>query len=489
MLRLITENSWVVEHSPALRRLAIVVGCLLGAIVFGRLAMSDRLPLIVGGIVGLAALAMLAFKPDWAIIALVATTLFLPFGFSTGTQSPITIALAFSGALTAAWLVRMIVEQKRIQLTPLPVNIPLIAFAGIAILSYLWSGTVHDPFVDNWDSFAKSRLGSLGTFVLSPAVVLLFANHLTRARHLRIVFGLFFAASLLGLVSGYTDTRIPFLNTRGLFPLWAVTLTAGQALFNRTLSGRMRAVLGVIALAWFYYQFSYGQTWKSGWLPPLAALFILGILRSRKLLALMVAGGAIFVAANFDFISASLQAEDTESGVTRVAAWQANWNVTSEHLLLGTGPAGYAAYYMTYFPTAAMATHNNYVDIVAQTGLLGLAVFAWFFVATGRSAWRVTKRVPEEKGFEFALAHSLLAGFGGLVMAMALGDWFIPFAYTQGIAGFDYTVWGWMMIGLIMALYRRYVAAPITGQGAPASEPDDRMPGAARAGRSSSEIG
>jgi hypothetical protein len=69
----------------------------------------------------------------------------------------------------------------------------------------------------------------------------------------------------------------------------------------------------------------------------------------------------------------------------------------------------------------------------------------------------VVRRVPRG-GFEHGLAASLLAGFVGLIVAMGLGDWFIPFAFTQGIAGYDYTVWGWMMIGAIMLLYHRYVA-------------------------------
>lgn len=459
MLRQITENRWLVEHTPVLRRLAIIAACLLLSLVIGRMAMNGRLPLIVGGAIGVVGLAVLAFKPDWAIITLVAATLFFPIGFSTGTQSPITLSLAFTGALTGIWLVRMIIEQKHVRLVSLPVTAPLLAFAGIAIASYIWSGLVHDPFVDNWDTFGKARLGSLATMVLSPAVVLLFGNQLHTQRHLRIVYNLFLGAALLGLVSDYTGLTIPLLNTRGLFPLWAVTLTAGQALFNRSLSPRMRWALGLVALGWFYYQFSYGQTWKSGWLPPLLALFILASLRSRKLLVTLAVVAAVFIAVQFDYISASLQAEDEESGVTRVAAWQANWNVTSEHLLLGTGPAGYAAYYMTYFPTTAMATHNNYIDIIAQTGLLGIAVFIWFLLTAGRAAWRVTRHTPPERGFEHGLAYGLLAGFAGLVLAMSLGDWVLPFAYTQGIAGYDYTVWGWMMIGLIMILHKRYVPA------------------------------
>jgi hypothetical protein len=35
---------------------------------------------------------------------------------------------------------------------------------------------------------------------------------------------------------------------------------------------------------------------------------------------------------------------------------------------------------------------------------------------------------------------------------MAFGDWMLPFAYTQTIAGFDYTVYSWLFIGALLAL-------------------------------------
>lgn len=459
MIRPLFENTWLIRHTPALRRLAIIAACCALSFLAGRLAMNPRFPLIAGGAAGAAVLVVLIFKPDWGVLALLACTLFLKIGFSTGTQSPITLSLALTGALTAAWIARMLVEGKRVKLAPTPVNAPLIAFMAVALLSYVWSGLVHDPFVDNWDTFARPRLGALGTFLLSPAAALLVANQLRTTRQLRIAVGMFLCAMLLGLIGIYTKRNIPLLNTDGLFPLWAITLSAGQALFNRQLSTRIRLGLGAMAVLWFLYQFGSGITWVSGWAPPIVAGFILIWLRSRRLAVALAIIASIYIYTRTDYLQSTLSAEHAESGSTRIAAWQANWNLTREHLLLGTGPAGYAAYYMTYFPTAAMATHNNYIDIIAQTGLLGSAMLIWFMAATGRAAWRVARQTPGN-GFEHALAVSLLAGIAGLFVAMGLGDWFIPFAYTQGIAGYDYTVWGWIMIGLVMVLHHRFVTRP-----------------------------
>jgi hypothetical protein len=40
----------------------------------------------------------------------------------------------------------------------------------------------------------------------------------------------------------------------------------------------------------------------------------------------------------------------------------------------------------------------------------------------------------------------------GIILAMALGDWVIPFVYNQTIAGFDYTIETWLAIGMLVAL-------------------------------------
>ena len=454
----ILSHPWLAEHAATFRRVAIIVSCLTLAWVIGRLSLMERFPLLIGGAIGLAVFAVCAFRLDWGVLLLLATTLFARVGFATGTQSPLSLSLAFTGALAAAWIVRMLVVDKRIHLLPSPINRPLLAFAAVAIVSTIWSNAVRDPFVIIWDSFPKAQLGALATMILSPAAALLAANHLSTPKHLKRLVILFLTAAVIGLIVVYGKLDLPFFNTSGLFSLWVITLVAGQALFNESLSRRVRIGLGLVAAAWFVYHFNVAITWKSGWLPPLIAGFVLAALRSRRLLIGLVIAAAIFVMINSDYLAGIFEEEEAVSGVTRLAAWEMNWSITSDHLLLGTGAAGYAVYYMSYFPDNAMATHSNYIDVLAQMGLVGSLVFVWFLVSVGRAAWGAVRRIPRG-GFEHGLAAGLFAGFAGLIVAMGLGDWFLPFAYTQGIAGYDYTVWGWLIIGVIMVLYHRYVAA------------------------------
>ena len=107
---------------------------------------------------------------------------------------------------------------------------------------------------------------------------------------------------------------------------------------------------------------------------------------------------------------------------------------------------------MSYFPTTAMASHSNYIDLFAQTGIVGLGFILWFFGALVWRGYRLCLRLRGQGGFEEALANAAFAGALGCVAAMALGDWLIPFAYTNTIAGFDYIVYSWLFLGAIPVL-------------------------------------
>ena len=129
-----------------------------------------------------------------------------------------------------------------------------------------------------------------------------------------------------------------------------------------------------------------------------------------------------------------------------------NWIVTSQHLLLGTGPAGYAVYYMSLFPNQAMATHNNYIDIIAETGIIGTFFYIWLMGGLVWQGLKVVQRLRGRQDFKEALAVAAFGGLIGCIVIMAFGDWMLPFAYTQTIAGFNYTIYSWLFIGALLAL-------------------------------------
>jgi hypothetical protein len=231
--------------------------------------------------------------------------------------------------------------------------------------------------------------------------------------------------------------------------MWAAAIPYAWALFDRKLGLVPRLLLLAFAAGWIWYGYPRRITWLAAWVPTFAALAVISVMRSKWLIIVVV---VILAVVGWQYIETRYQGEISESGQTRLAAWAQNWKVTSKHWLFGTGPAGYAAYYMSYFPTSAMATHSNYIDIVSQTGVVGLGFCLWFLGALLWTGYRLCRRLEGQGGFAEGLANAAFAGAVGCVVAMAIGDWMFPFAYTQTIAGFDYVVYNWIWLGAIPAL-------------------------------------
>ena len=435
-----------------LLRVAALALCFGLSALAGPVAASARVQYLPIVLLGLALVALALYRLEWGIIVLTLSTLILRFSLPTGQQSPLVASLLLTALLTGLWCVRMILEDRRLHLLPSPVNLPLLGFMAVCVLSWVWSNLWRDPLIHIWSSFPQAQLGALTVMLLSPAALLLVANRFRDEHWLKILVGIFFAAGTVGILASITNVSLPLLNLRGLFPMWIASLALSQALFNRQLKDRYRWALGLLAVAWFANSFGRGIIWLSGWFPAFVAIVVVTFLRSRRLFLLLIAVGVLFTIIRWDYLHDAVVVQSQREGdFGRLDAWAVNWRVTKDHLFLGTGPAGYAAYYMSLFPQDALSTHSNYVDILAQTGLVGTAFFIWFLVAMGATARQAWRRVPQ-RGFPQALAVGCIGGYVGTLVAMGLGDWFLPFAYNQTIAGYDYTVWGWLFMGVLVGL-------------------------------------
>jgi hypothetical protein len=145
--------------------------------------------------------------------------------------------------------------------------------------------------------------------------------------------------------------------------------------------------------------------------------------------------------------------DNSYSLATRQEAWIIVLQLTQVSPLFGLGPANY--YFYTplnpirgYF--VRFNSHSQYVDLVAQTGLLGLACFFWLFGTIAWVGWRLRKLAPE--GFARAYVYGALGGLAGMLVAAALGDWVLPFTYNVGLTGFRASMLGWVFLGGLIAL-------------------------------------
>ncbi len=454
------------RHQTLLLRVGIVAGLLLLLPAVGFVAAHPRLaPLVL--VAALAPFGIFAVlqRIELGLAAMLLAGVFVRFRLPTGTVSEIVISLLLCAGVLGLWIVRMLIEEKRLTLKPTPTNFPLLAFMTTVFVSLAWSKVYRDVFVHSIGSPFVAVAAAV-VMALLPATFLMAANLVTDMRWLRALVWLYLGAGAVSLLVtlvldlgiGPTPTLrrvllhngLVWVNTHGLFSTWYVAFALAFVFFDRRLHWMWKAALLAYVAGWVYVGFFRRIAWLSGWVPVFVVAGVLAFLRS-KWLALLLAV-VILVGAGGYYLKTEFQSESERSGMTRLAAYEVNWRITGKHLLFGTGPAGYASYYMSYFPTEGMASHSNYIDVAAQTGIVGMSFFVWFFAAQTSGSYAIHRKLKERGDFAASMSAAVLAGTVGCILAMALGDWLLPFAYTQGIMGFDSALINWFFMGAVWAL-------------------------------------
>jgi O-antigen ligase len=225
------------------------------------------------------------------------------------------------------------------------------------------------------------------------------------------------------------------------------------------------AAVGVVALAW---ALGVAIDWSSGWLPSLLTLGIVCLFRFPRTtiaMALLMAAPAMIASAN---AWESLMGNESWSWMTRIEAAIVMFDVVEANPWLGFGPANYHSYtklftLLGYRPR--FNSHNNYLDLLAQTGVIGLIAFAWFAFELFRLALALYRRVPQ--GFARAYVVGAIAGLTGSLLAGLLADWVVPFVYNIGLPGFRSSLLFWFFLGGLLAI-KRIMASSHELRGAPA---------------------
>jgi O-antigen ligase len=415
-------------------------------------------------------------RPELGVALLPAIALLIPFEIGTSTGSPLNAAFLAVPALASQWLLEM-AHNRSVRLVPSSTTLPLVGFIATASLSLLVG---YLP----WNIFAqlaplRAELGAWGIMVFSVLAFWLTANRIRSVVWLRRMVWVFLGVGsfyilgrLLGPAAGSLLELFTFGSYGSLYWIWLVVLASGQALFNRDLASHWRFALGILVVATFVVALTGdAQSWTSGWLPALVGLALLVWLRWPRGALLLGVLAAIMVLFELKAIQYLLIGENQYSILTRGAALTIVLEIFKANPLLGVGPANYY-YYTPLYPILGyyvrFNSHNNYVDILAQTGLVGMFFFAWFVLATGRVGWRLRQKFDD--GFRRGYVNSVLAGLVGCLVAAALGDWLLPFVYNIDINGFRASVLGWLFMGGLVAL-EQMARAAAPAQPAPGAVP------------------
>lgn len=436
-----------------LMRLGIILVTCFLAYYFGRAPSMQAIALPGLAVAGW----LILMNPHWGIPLIIISALVVPFALGTGTGTSLNAPFLLVPLLTGIWIVRMLMAG-RLHFVPNSANVPLIGLVVTTTLALLIG---YLP----WNVFAtlapiRAQVGAWGVFVFSALAFWISANLLREVRWLKLTVWAFITLGALFVATLWLPPLAPvkllfvFGADGSLFWLWLTVLAAGQALFNNQLSLRWRGVLALVAAATLIDRLlPLNRDWASGWLPTLLGLGIVGWLRLPRLTTALAVIGALGLLIYLPTVREALVAGNEYSLITREAASRIILEIVRVSPIFGVGPANY--YY--YTPLYAILgwyvrfnSHNQYIDIIAQTGLAGITFLAFFAIASARTGLRVYRSTHD--GFARGYAAACLAGLAGTVVAGMLGDWFLPFVYNIGIAGFRSSVLAWVFLGGLAAL-------------------------------------
>ncbi len=430
--------------------------------------------LVVGG---LTAVTVQIQRPFLGIAAMVVTAAALPMHVAA--EGQVNAPLGLAALVSVCWLVRELFIMRRLNLTASPVVGTLIALMVAAIASF-FAGQI------DWYSVPGAgpgaQLGGLAMFLLSGGVLLAVAHQLRTVQELKKITYLFLAAGSvvpflmlspkLDVIAGPTIS--PF-TIGSVFWTWLVGMGAAQAWFNRTLPPVARLGLLIVVFTALFHGIVQRQDWASGWVPAVIAIGIVAMIRfPRTMICASLAGGAVGLFALKKVIG-GLMVNEAYSLMTRMDAWHTLWAIIKKSPIFGVGLSHYYHFTQLYSTTGwyvKFSSHNNYIDLAAQTGFVGLFLFLCFGLATCSLILKLYKEVSGD--FERAYVIGCTGCVTASLASGMLGDWLIPFVYNIGLAGFRSSLLFWVFVGGALKLWNlRHEAAPAP---APRSDAQAELP-------------
>jgi hypothetical protein len=445
-------------------RYLLVPVVLLLAFFLGR---TPSLLYVIAPLAVIAALAVMR-KPRLGLFAIIIVALVVRFRIGTGTDVDLYPVALLVPALCAVWLLASMV-RKQVVMPPSRIHLPLVLFLVSGLVSLAIGTATWDPMVPRKDTFLLVQLAQWAIFAFSAGALWLTASLADSEIWLKRMTILFFvvagAIALLRISPATKPLVVQF--TTGVAeraPFWLLlsALAGGQLLFNRKLPRLQQLALIVLLGATLYFAFSVERKTASFWVAVATGICTLLWLRFPRMRIVVLV--LIVVFAMTGTLSQSLwdfgggTAEWDESGGSRLVLINRVIEVTMRNPITGLGPAAYRPYAnmkpllygLAYWIAPTINSHNNYVDLFAHVGIVGLILFFWFSAEVAWLGIRLRRRYTE--GFAAGYVNSMLAAGASALVVMALADWILPFVYNISFYGFQASVLVWLFLGGLVAL-------------------------------------
>jgi O-antigen ligase len=202
----------------------------------------------------------------------------------------------------------------------------------------------------------------------------------------------------------------------------------------------------------------FQRIWLAGWIPVLVTIGVIFWLHFPRYRWVIIAGIIIGVTIGLPFLlqAVNWEMEWETSGAARLALWRSVTELASQSSVFGLGPVAYRHYHylkpLTYGVTwliPNVSAHNQFIDLFAQLGLVGLACYVWFLIEALLLAWRIYRR---SEGFARGYGLAVIGALVGTFVADMTAATSLPFVYNVGFPGFRASVLSWMLLGGLVAI-------------------------------------
>jgi hypothetical protein len=365
------------------------------------------------------------------------------------------------GAAALALAYRIVFENVRASL-PLFLSLPIAALAGLTSVSFLWTWDERQGAI-TLAFFVFPFVAGLAVVARAPV-----ASWLSRALLLALVgLGTVFAA--IGIWQVHTRTLFfaPDLEVANAYTTYfrVTSLFKDPSIYGRYLVISIAALLvvvlvrrgrrldwvaatAVIAFLFWGLLYSYSQSSFVALFVVTFAIAVVGVdRRTRTVLVACAAVALLTTAAVAGAAVGERSARDLTSGRSRLVS--ATLEVVKERPLAGVGVGGQpraSAELVGKGSPSRNASHTTPLTVLAELGVIGVALYVWLLVAVSWAIYLVTER-----------DRTLGIGLGATMLAL--------FIHSLFYAGFFEDPLTWGVIGISAAVLGAEPVPAVTERG------------------------
>ncbi|MBU2562835.1 MAG: O-antigen ligase family protein, partial [Actinobacteria bacterium] len=359
------------------------------------------------------------------------------------------------------WKLKM-VNKEEVKITRTPLNLPVLAFMTICALSLLWS---NSPMVS---------LLELPLFLAGPILYFIVANNVHEEHQInRLLTTLLIISSLLGIYGIFQYNGIDFsfwkanVGRNQVFGLFGnvnyfaeymiIPLPLAISLFfaARNKTSKILLLVGILAMGGsLLLTFTRGSYLAIG----ISSIFIFflyltsrgkGFIKEHKkififILALIILVTFLFVLPNplnepgtvISKIKGRISISQFTSGSSlkrREAIWGFTALMIKDHPILGSGLGTFKYNSLNYqakffdqgenrslYPYGiADKVHNEYLQLGAEIGILGLGIFLWLIISYFRYGLRILKKLKDK--YKQGIIIGLMGGIVAVLIDAIFG--------------------------------------------------------------------